>query len=83
MLPFFRQYFGSKSIHDPKIFGKLLVASEVEARLQSCLKTGQRGSSFLKLKLNTSGTWRASPSRTQGTCPAASAACPWSCAKSG
>ena len=46
------QELSSKSIHDPKIFGKLLVASEVEARLQSCLKTGQRGSSFLKLKLN-------------------------------
>ena len=46
------QELSSKSIHDPKIFGKLIVASEVEARLQSCLKTGQRGSRFLKLKLN-------------------------------
>ena len=46
------QELSSKSMHDPKIFEKLLVASEVEARLQSCLKTSQRGSSFLKLKLN-------------------------------
>ncbi|CAE7454802.1 pfh1 [Symbiodinium pilosum] len=38
--------------HFEKVERKLLVASEVEARLQSCLKTSQRGSSFLKLKLN-------------------------------
>ena len=61
----------SKSIHDPKIFGKLLVASDVEARLH--------GSSFLKLKLNWDRVrfWdvEGQPIEDPGTCPAAGAPC--------
>ena len=42
----------AKSAHEPKIFNKALARPEIEARMQSCLKTSQRGSSFLKAKLN-------------------------------
>ena len=39
-------------MRDSKIFGKGLVPHEVEARMQSCLKTSSRGNSFVKFKLN-------------------------------
>ena len=42
----------AKSAHKPNIFNKALARPEIEARMQSCLKTSQRGSSFLKAKLN-------------------------------
>ena len=35
----------AKSAHEPKIFNKALARPEIEARMQSCLKTSQRGSS--------------------------------------
>ena len=34
----------AKSAQEPKAFGKTLEASDVQARMQSCLKTSQRGS---------------------------------------
>ena len=42
----------AKSGRDPKVFGRSLSPAELEARLQSCLKTSQRGTPFLKAKLN-------------------------------
>ncbi|CAE7882720.1 unnamed protein product [Symbiodinium necroappetens] len=42
----------AKSAQEPKAFGKTLAASDVQARVQSCLKASQRGGSFLKAKLN-------------------------------
>ena len=39
-------------MRDSKIFGKGLAPHEVEARMQSCLKTSARGNSFVKFKLN-------------------------------
>ncbi|CAE7547017.1 unnamed protein product [Symbiodinium natans] len=42
----------AKSGRDPKVFGRSLSPAELEARLQSCLKTSQRGTPFLKTKLN-------------------------------
>ena len=57
----------AKSAHEPNIFNKALARPEIEARMQSCLKTSQRGSSFLKAKLN----WERV--RFQAECPSEAA----------
>ena len=67
----------AKSAHKPKIFNKALARSEIETRMQSCLKTSQRGRSFLKgtprgRRLRARATWRAGWSRRG-----------WSCGRSG
>ena len=46
------ELLSQQSLRDSKIFGKGLVPHEVEARMQSCLKTSSRGNSFVKFKLN-------------------------------
>ena len=43
-----------RCLHDSKIFGRYLTASDVEGRFVSCLKTSSRGNSFIKLKVDLS-----------------------------
>ena len=41
----------SKSVADPKLFGRMLTPQDAESRFVSCLKTSTRGNSFIKLKV--------------------------------
>ena len=41
----------SRSMADPKLFGRMLTTQDTESRFVSCLKTSMRGNSFIKLKV--------------------------------
>ena len=41
----------SRTVADPKIFGRLLTTQDMESRFVSCLKKSTRGNPFIKLKL--------------------------------
>ena len=41
----------SRSMADPKLFGRMLTMQDTEGRFVSCLKTSTRGNSFIKLKV--------------------------------
>ena len=41
----------SRSLADPKLFGRMLTTQDTESRFVSCLKTSTRGNSFIKLKV--------------------------------
>ncbi|OLP76162.1 hypothetical protein AK812_SmicGene43938 [Symbiodinium microadriaticum] len=41
----------SRSMADPKLFGRMLTTQDTEGRFVSCLKTSTRGNSFIKLKV--------------------------------
>ena len=41
----------SRSMADPKLFGRMLTTQDTESRFVSCLKTSTRGNSFIKLKV--------------------------------
>ena len=41
----------SRTLADPKIFGRLLTAQDMESRFVSCLKKSTRGNPFIKLKV--------------------------------
>ena len=41
----------SRSMADPKLFGRMLTVQDTESRFVSCLKTSARGNSFIKLKV--------------------------------